>query len=220
MPKTFHIDCKGRDGTTSVAQGELGDGEVEVLSDFLGHVERLRQTRLIQDDFVAKLHVATRHGEPLEVDAGFPDRPRYAEFAYELRTFVLANEAYYLPKILGILGRASSDACFRQLLRAASDKFSCRTIKQSVSVLVGDRDITSEAFLRLWMNGFEYHHDPDKRKEIERLHEGLPLDLTKSIMLMLLIDKANTVIYLGRVVELCLRDDSGLRSAADLADGT
>jgi hypothetical protein len=205
MPVRFTIPCINADATTETAAGELSDADVEVLSEFVAHAERLRQTEFVRGGGGAGLHLEWKKGQPLKAAPELPERPSHVEFIHEMRPFVLQDEATYYYKVAGILGRSTDNPCFRQTLRAASDQFSGRRMNEAVRISAGDRDLTSDAFLRDWLNAYEYHRERAKRREIEALHAAVPLAATEAIMLMLLVSKANAVMYLSRLAEACIQ---------------
>lgn len=201
MPVSYSLPCKNADGTEATIEGELADEHIELFADFIEHAERLRQSDFIRGGGQVNLNVSWKEGTAVKADATIPDRPPYSEFLHEIRPFILENEPTHFYKILGIAGRLIPDPCFRAVLKAAKDVFAGKRIADQVRVTVGDRDVISDTFVRDWLNAFEYHRARDKRKELEAMHEAVPLESTEALVLMQLVDKASAVFYLSRIME-------------------
>ena len=64
--------------------------------------------------------------------------------------------------------------------------------------------INSEKALFVWLNAYEYHRDQNKKREIDRYHQLLPLDHSKAFFLMLLSDKIRAIAAIARFVNIIL----------------
>jgi hypothetical protein len=201
MPIRYSITCKNADGSEEPVIGEIGDEHVELFTDFIEHAERLRQSDFLRAGGRASLNLNWQAGFALQANALLPERPPYTEFIHEIRPFILDNEPTHFYRVLGVVGKEVTNPCFRAVLKAASTMFAGKRIADTVQVRAGDRDVISDAFVRDWLNAFEYHRARDKRQAIEALHQAVPLESTEAIVLMQLVDKASVILNVARMLE-------------------
>jgi len=64
--------------------------------------------------------------------------------------------------------------------------------------------IDCEATLQQWLNAYEYHKNGNKRREVERLHQLLPLEASRAIFVTMLYDKVDAIHHLHSRVRLML----------------
>ena len=86
----------------------------------------------------------------------------------------------------------------------------------TVTTEIGTLLPLSEKALSLYLNGFEYHRDRDKREQIEALFRVIPEGPSRALFLHLVIDKVAAIGQLMWLVQLLegKRDSLRLMMAA------
>jgi hypothetical protein len=66
--------------------------------------------------------------------------------------------------------------------------------QKSFEIKVDDRVVNSQKTLDLWLNSCEFHFDSDKKLQIDRINELMPLQVSKVFFVMLLSDKMEAIV--------------------------
>jgi len=137
-----------------------------------------------------------------------------------LRPFVLNKEAYYFHKIKNILKRRLDHRAFCMHIGLLDDGFSLKSMQCKISFDGQGRSPLSVAMVMDWLNSYEYHRDPNKRKAVEqdlgilgRDQNGLP------VILFALVDMIQSILDLDSLVETLMQVESGARSKIDCPSG-
>ena len=65
---------------------------------------------------------------------------------------------------------------------------------------MGDQLINSDDMIQNWLNAFEYHRDPDKRSALSALHDQVPIESTRALVVSMMFDKAKAIFEVSRII--------------------
>ena len=99
-----------------------------------------------------------------------------------------------------MLSRRWDHPVLRGLIQRSRDLFSGKTFQAQIQIRENDVLINAETTLMQWLNAFEYHRDAEKRKALEVLHELTPLESSKVLFINMMLDKAQAVLKLHKMV--------------------
>jgi len=148
--------------------------------------------------------VSARVGEGASFEFREPNVMQRAALLHHLRPFVLDDEPFSFFKARNVVARAARGDFIRDWLKEVKRIFSGAQLQDQVRIASGDVLINSEATLRKWLNAFEYHRDADKAAELEATFARLPAGMSRPVLFMLLMQKADAVRFLGNVVHKIL----------------
>ena len=143
-----------------------------------------------------------------DVNVGFsysvdlPPNDQVLALMHRLGPFVLKNEPTYFYKICNILGKQIKDEDFRKYLESVKNLFSGQNFRNIAVLRSNDIIINSEDTLKIWLNAYEYHRDPDKRVELEMLHKIVPIEASRAIFIMMLYDMSRAIFIISNMIKI------------------
>jgi hypothetical protein len=205
MPERISISFRLRDpDKLETADVELSSEDLAVLRAYLTEAFHLESAMQRQGGFAASYNFSWKLGEPLRISGTEPDADQRAVILHRLRPFLLDREPLYFNKVRGIVARSTSSPELGEWLVQTKLRFTSRLLQQQVIIKIGDLVINSEQALDKWLNAFEYHRDEDKAVELIKEHDPIPVDSSRPIFIMILREKATSVLHLGWLINQIL----------------
>jgi hypothetical protein len=194
---------KGEGLADAEIRGEFSDDEHAVLTAYLQQYDELVQSKPMQLGFPCHFEVRVANGE-MYVTSQLPSSDDLAILLHRLRPFILDEEPASFNRVSGILGKHNPHPHVRHLLGEQRRLYDGRDMQQQITIRLNDIVVNSERVLRDWLNSSEYHRDPDKRRAVENLLQGMPNDLFRGILVSLLVDKLKAIQSVASLVALML----------------
>jgi len=191
-------------GESEKVIGEFPDEEVVILEGFLENLQRLEESRLVKEGIPGglKLHIDRDKGFVYEVE--LPDEDLILAFLHRLRRFILNEENSSYNRVTGIIAKRLSNDRIRSLIKNQRKVYDGRQFQSGILIQSNGVTVNSEKMLFDWLNSFEYHDDTTKREEIEKLHQLMPLEVSRAVFLMLLTEKVKAIYVIADFVALIL----------------
>jgi hypothetical protein len=181
------------------------DGQWETLEAYLLYADELYACKLAREGVPVSLNVSYTQETGTCFRAELPDWDDVAVLLHRLRPFVLSEEHASFERTSSLLSRHLPHPLLRQSIKQHRAAYTGQAMQaRFVRIAIGDTILNSEQVLKKWLNAYEYHHDQDKRKELESLLGWLPQDFSRAIFVMLLGEKVNAVLALGNFVSVVL----------------
>jgi hypothetical protein len=178
----------------------VDDDDAQTLRAFLDEVRAL-------EDFISRGSLSDlsfswnwEAGGPTEFSKSEPSDDDRATFLHRLRPFILEEERTAFHRVRGIVARSSQSAFLKEYLSHTKDRFTLKKSQAAFSIVSNDLVLNSEQALKVWLNAHEYHRDPSKRADLAQAHTIVPVEFTRPVLLMMLVEKATAVQHLGHVV--------------------
>lgn len=202
---------------------QLGDGkphreEVTAVFDdedrrrfdaYLSHLEELFATRIGREGMNPRLKVIWEEGKVMCFDAELPPTDDLLAYLHRLRPFLLKDEFASFEKVVGILGRRINSKQARNFCKGQMKFYKGEMLESAVKITVNNLVVNSEKTLMDWLNAHEYHRDQEKKKKLKSIFEVMTDDGAKAIFVMLIVDKANAIKNIGRVVSFITSSSPG-----------
>jgi len=192
------------DGTPVPVEARFTDEEEVRLRAYDQYVEDLRAISIIKHGAPGQLKLDWHEEKGFSWTTELPPDEQVIALFHRLRPFVLEEEDTNFLRVSSTIGRLACNDLIRKFLRVQKDLYLGKYSQQLVQVISNDIVINSEAILQKWLNAYEYHRDADKRREIEGLHQLIPLEASRAIFVMMLYDKATAIRNLHSLVRLIL----------------
>jgi hypothetical protein len=124
-----------------------------------------------------------------------------------MRPFVLEREKTFFLRVRNILAQRLHHPAFRAYLDRQKEIFDGRRC-QAMRLVVQGRLINSTQTLDLWLNGYEYHRDDEKRAVFESLHHDdlLPVEYSRALFMQIMLDRARAVVDIGNAIHTLQRN--------------
>lgn len=95
-----------------------------------------------------------------------PDEEALSTFLHKYRPIILQSEPTSFPNICSVLVCQINYPPFNQVVKEWQEEFSGKLLRELFSLKQGDILLTSQSFLNLYLNAFEYHRDERKRESL------------------------------------------------------
>ena len=112
----------------------------------------------------------------------------------------MQKEATLFGKVVNILRSRLDHPAFRRYLDRQKAIFAGQR-QQAMKLFSNGTVINSTETLDLWLNGFEYHRDADKRTQFEALQsETLPVEVSLNMLAGIMLDRVRAVLDIGNAI--------------------
>jgi hypothetical protein len=208
MHKTSFEVTRADSGEKAPVTAEFSEEEVECLRAYCRYVEEVFAVKLVQDGIPCSVRLDYKEGVGTTVTSELPPDEDVVVLLHRLRPLILHNEHASFNKVTGILGGRIEEPLVRAALKTQHAIYDGRAMQRQVVVRStadgAEIVINSETALFKWLNAYEYHRDQDKKREIDRYHQLLPLDHSKAFFLMLLSDKIRAIASIASFADVIL----------------
>lgn len=184
--------------------------EWETLLSFHENVEGLRSTRFVQNERGGQISVHWERGQPVRTVPHEVDNDEVWSMLLKLRPFVLEKEVYYFHRIKNTLKRRLGHPAFRSHVDQLHKGFTLGYLQEKLKLRGAGRPLMSVDVVMDWLNSFEYHRDPKKRRTVEMELGFLGKDKNGlSTILFALVEMINAVLAMGDLVETLVKAADG-----------
>jgi len=206
-----HLKARILDGNGNneeVATFELSDDDLQTLQDFAAFATDLESNSLVLEGIPSSVTINWNEKSGLKVEAAIPPDERIDALLMKLRPFLLQSEPTFFGTVRNILAPASDNSQVRQHLDSLRFVF---TGKRLQSVFVAGAAgpgypqgaiVNSEEMLDLWLNGYRFHKEKDKRRIFDAMHGLMPPESSIALLLFLLGDKVRAILALRGIIEV------------------
>ena len=181
---------------------DLEEEEVHLLETFYEQAERLTASSVLEAGMPANLKISYENGKPLEFTESLPADEPIRALLHSLRPFILNDEYASYNRAAGLLGKKFENPAIRSMLKKQRQLYDGRDFQSQIEIVADGAMINSEKLLFDWLNSFEYHNDQTKKRELEKLHELMPLKASRAIFFMLLTDKVSAILNVADFIGL------------------
>lgn len=199
----IHVTDK-KSGSVEKVVAEIEDEEITKLEGYLANMERLSKSKIVSEGIPGTLTIKADIAGNFTHSVSLPDEDQILAFLHRMRRFILNDESSSYNTITGIIGRRFNNEKIRSMIKTQRKIYDGREFQSVIQIQSNGQMINSEKMLFDWLNSFEYHDDSTKRKEIEKLHKLMPLEASRAVFLMLLMDKVKAIFSIGDFVALIL----------------
>jgi hypothetical protein len=141
--------------------------------------------------------------------SSLPSDDEIAAFLHRLRPFYLQKEAFHFNTVCNTIGAHICDDAVTDCLREWKRHYDARASRQVFEIAAAGKILNSEEFLDHYLNAYEYHYDPDRRKAIDDISAHFPLEAQKAIIVLLLSLRLNAINKLASFLLTCFSREDG-----------
>lgn len=186
-------------------------GLFDRLALYVERAQELEDCRLVRRGFNPGLTIKWDRMSGLRFESREPDEEDLRSFLITFRQFISDDEPVYLNRIYNLCQQFLTGDDLKGYLVQARAAWKETQKRSGLRVVLNGRELTPEFVTDLWINGYYFHNDGEKRAVLKRLvpHERM---LVRYCFLDFLVEATRQVLYVANVVRVALR--KGL-----LADG-
>lgn len=195
-----------RGETVRVVVGEFSDEECERLEKYLECADHLEASSIVRDQHHIGLRISvSKSGK--SVQHQLPPDEAAESFLLRMRPVLLSREPTNFLGVAKILDRRFDDELVRASVDVIRRRFGGELLRGQVQVRAiaasgQELDITSEDGLQFWLNSEPYHRDPEKRRLLDLTHKLIPLDASKVLFYLQLVEKAKACVDLAQLIRV------------------
>lgn len=181
--------------------GEFGDDEWGLLLRFAEYANDLLHTKFVQAGMPARYAISYSEALGPQNKSELPDPDLFAGFQMKFRPFYLQNEPTQFGRICNLLRKRVALAGFRAIVQDQVEVFNLRRHSARYQVQAGGLLLNSMDALDLWLNGFEYHRDQEKRATLLNAHDVFPLESSVALFVDMLRDMTEAIAAVRTLIE-------------------
>ena len=186
------------------------------MEDYLSNTKRLIETNIIRDGMSGNVSIKYDKDKGLSFEANLPDEDSILSLLHLMRRFILNDEGSSYNKVTGIIGRRFDNPSIRSMIKTQRNLYEGKEFQAQIKIKSNGTLINSEEILFDWLNAFEYHSDQTKRKELEKLHELMPFDVSRVAFLTLLTEKVKAIVNIANFIALLMGEVEMFETSAKL----
>ena len=199
MTKRFGITfSEPAAGTTEAVSVEIPDNEWQLLIEFAAHADQLDTTEFVRVGISDHCEIIANGS--LRITNALPPVSQLRELLHVLRPLILQSERTFYNRATSILSKRIEHRLWRGLMRGYVRSFRADSSQQFFSVRVEGLMLNSEEALDLWLNGYEYHRDPEKRNRLAVSVGGEITDASLALFVDLLGAKVEAILEVRDLV--------------------
>jgi len=176
--------------------------EIGQLTAFLSNVNRLATARIIESG----LPVMEKFKWDEEKGFGFEftdfDRRDIPELLHLARPLFLSREPASFEKTCAVFGKLGKGTAMSKHLKALRNLYEKGEYQPYFQIHIGDTPLFHNETVQKWLNGVEYHQDPEKKEVVTELEEVLSEETTRGLFLVQLSGRIKAVFELAHLAKL------------------
>jgi hypothetical protein len=181
-----------------VILAEFSTEEWDALVAFADAAERLEAAEVFKK--ARQIRFSARDSDKGEDQSIVPPEIEVEQLLHRFRPIFLQSERAHCLDIISLLGRRIPHPEVRALLKRLKHLYIHSPARMNWWLRRDETILNSDEFLTVWINAFEYHRDPTRREEFERLH-GFPMAPSSlAAVLIVLVTKARVAFAIAKVI--------------------
>jgi hypothetical protein len=172
---------------------------------FIWRADELGSTRLLRNGAPLNWTINYDRLRGVRFTSTEPHPDDLRSFLTVLRHFLLEKEPTHIAKVYNLCEKHIASEELRGYLRDARKQWKQTQRQSGIKLVLDDREWQPEYVADLWLNGWYFHNDPQKRAALQRLmpHEGM---LVRHVFIATMFEAARAVVHLANVIRAALRE--------------
>ncbi len=175
---------------------------VDQLRLFLLRVDELNDLGLLRA-WKSELKISGEIGQPVKFESFEPDEELLRSFLLAFRQFFLKSEPVYINRIYKLSMEHLRSDFLRERLQQSREAWKDAMRGGGLRLELNGDQVTPERAMHLWINGYYFHNDAEKR-ELINTYEPIGRALTRQQFLGLIADATGQLFFAARVIHEAL----------------
>ena len=205
MPHTVKLTLKEKDADEAIfIEAQIPDDEWATLDSFYQYSGELLSTRFVQEGMPSSLKIRGTSDGPITFETQLPNWDDVVVFLHYLRPLFLQSERANFHAASNIIARRLANPQVQTMLQVWRDLYSGKLLRSAIRISVDEKVVNSEEVLSAWLNSYEYHRDPDRRRFLETINTMLPFSAAQVLFIQQLSEKVKAIASLSSFVAVIL----------------
>lgn len=180
------------------ADGSAGDLSA-TLGRFLDRTDRLRECAYVSNPDACRWGLKWERHKGTTFTIQQPSEDLTKSFLVDLRPLISERESIFVNRICNLCEAHLKHDEWREWLRQSRRYWREALSSGQIRLVMGSMSVAPEEILDLWVNGFYFHDDPDKRRRLDTLNARVPF-LARYNLHAVLEDTSRHVFYVAKIV--------------------
>ena len=199
MTKRFRVTFSEQaSGSTEAVSVDIPADEWQLLLDFASYADELETTEFLRAGI--NDHCEITVDGSIRVTRDLPPASQLRELLHVLRPLILQGEPTSYVRVVGILGKRIDHHLWRGFIKGYARSFRADNSQEFFTAKVGNLVLNSEEALDLWLNGYQYHRDRDKRDRLAASVGSEVTDVSRALFVDLLGAKVEAMLEVRDLV--------------------
>lgn len=198
----FEIQA-GKDSEPTPVAFDVDDAQRERFALFRRNVVRLRSAKILENfPTVQSIKFTAEEGMTFKI-SDF-DYAQVYELLHLARPLFLKNEPASFERTLGFIGRVGAKSPLALWCKQCRTRYEQGDYQPMMQLTINGTPIFHNSTLETWLNGLEYHQDPEKAVVIEALEKTLTTDVARGFFVAQLSGRLSAILRVDNVVGMIL----------------
>ncbi len=176
---------------------------------YMKNIERIVSTRLMKSGLPAVRTIRFEKDVGMTYEVSEFTYPDVWELLHVCRPVFLAEEPASFEKTLGYFGKNGRNSPLASWTKSVRSMYEKGMYQPYFQVSIGETPIFHEKTLLAWLNGVEYHQDPEKSALVRHLEEALGENTARGLFVAQLSGRISAILRLANVVEIIMEKYDG-----------
>lgn len=160
--------------------------------------QMLNRPLLTSNGLQGGFSMSFNHTTGLRFTAPEPDEDHFRSFMLDFRPFTMSGERIHLGRIMNVLEQYLTDTELRDAVRDVRRQWKLAQ-RGMVGLVINQRNYTADTVLSLFVNGYYFHHDSEKRELVESFGE-IGKWLARRTFIDMMIDGVRVIAAIRNVI--------------------
>lgn len=187
-----------------VSEAQLTADDIALLEHYRDCAQALANASLVRNGLPMVISINWSAQKGFTIQSSPCEVRDIHEALHVARPILLSEEPCSFERVLSAIGRGFSGSLLRAQLKELRQIYEKGDVQPLMQMSVDDQPLFHDSALKLWLNGVQYHHNLEKRQQIQDLEKALGAENVRAIFLTQLSGKLRAALILGQVVNLVL----------------
>ncbi|MBO9488830.1 hypothetical protein J7384_00480 [Endozoicomonas sp. G2_1] len=181
---------------------DITEDESFVLSEYLENYNKLLKCKILESPFPMIEEFSFKNGSLSIKVTEFEYRDLY-ELLHLSRPLFLKKEPASFEKVCNIFGKKFARTVFAKHIKDVRLLFRHGEHRQFMQFSINGINLFDEKIIDQWLNGMEYHHDPEKKQFIKELESTLGEEVAVGVFVSILKGRLRALGHIAHLAKTC-----------------
>ena len=166
-----------------ILSGAFTDAHLQLLEEFNEYVEELGNTKLVSNGLPEHKGFGWTKESGFTANTNDVEMEHVYAFLHKLRPLNLSQEPASFERTSALVGKRFPNKGLRKQPKMIRNLYNKGEYSALFQVTIANMPLFINEALSQWLNGIEYHRDPEKRSKIKEVEDVISKEHTRSVFL-------------------------------------
>ncbi len=200
---------QGKDGEGTDVSLPVSDAQAQLFELYMRNVERTDAARILKSGLPVVKRIRFEKGVGMTFEISKFDYSEVWELLHLCRPLFLSDEPASFERTLSYFGRHGRNTPLAGWTKSVRSMYEKGIYQPYFQFSIGEVPLFHEKTLLAWLNGEEYHQDPDKASIVRELEKSLGENVARGMFVAQLSGRISAIQRLANVVGLIMEKYEG-----------